>query len=178
MRKIFLLVACCVLMVSALFAQTKLGSEKGVSSIGFMAGYAIDNKSFAAGIDFRYNILAHVRLAPSVIYLFKNNNVSTWYANVDFHYLARITERVTIYPIMGVGLSAWQRDYLVPVTSEDDIEYRKETNSEARLGLNLGAGVERRMTRDIILGAEFKYNLTTDRAHDQAMILTRIAYYF
>jgi opacity protein-like surface antigen len=197
MKKVFLLIVGFVLTASA-FAQTKLGGEKGVSSVGILAGYAVDNKTFTAGFDFRYNVLDRLRLAPSVMYLFTSNyyipeykgyeptpKFNTWYANVDVHYLLRVTREMTIYPLAGVGLSVWQYDLSgLPAIAVDGIGFGYELfpetldDTKVRLGLNLGVGIERRMTRDIILGAEFKYNLTSENLYNQAMILGRVAYYF
>jgi opacity protein-like surface antigen len=188
MKKLLLVLVCITVFVSNSFSQ--YGGEKGVSSIGVTAGYAVDNNAFATGLDFRYNILDRLRLAPSVLYVLENDYRSTWYANVDTHYLLRVTAKTTVYPIAGIGLSVWQLK-IIPEPSlksgesteskgdEEKIsdEYKEKT-SEIRIGLNLGVGVEKRITRDIILGAEFKYNLTTERIYNQAMLLGRVAYYF
>ncbi|MDR3266119.1 MAG: porin family protein [Tannerella sp.] len=186
MKKLLLVLVCISVFVSYSFSQTKYIGEKGVSSVGVIAGYAVDNNAFAMGLDFRYNILDYLRLAPSVLYALEHDSRSTWYANVDAHYLLRTTVKTTVYPIAGIGLSFWKlNNSIIP-----EINLKSELNDETapneggekiskvRIGLNLGAGVERRMTRDIILGAEFKYNLTTERAYNQAMILVRVAYYF
>jgi opacity protein-like surface antigen len=183
MKRLLLLVLCIISFVSTGLSQTEYGGEKGVSSIGVIAGYAVDNKTFAAGLDFRYNILEHIRLAPSVLYLFKQDSTDAWYVNVDAHYLLRATEKITVYPIVGLGLSARKTDAKpAPAESEEgensENSRSKKSTSTVRVGLNMGVGVEKRITKDIILGAEFKYNLTTERIYDQAMFSGRIAYYF
>jgi opacity protein-like surface antigen len=193
MKKILLLFATATLFALPAFPQRGYPGEKGVSSIGIISGYAVENKAFAAGLDFRYNILDRLRLAPSVYHVLKSDSLgaSTWYANIDAHYLARVSGTVTIYPIVGAGVSVWK--YKLPAGLEPEEEEAEETGeeddaaesakkenttSEVRMGLNLGVGVEKRLTKDIILGVEFKYNLTTERIYNQAMLLGRIAYYF
>jgi outer membrane protein X len=162
--------------------------EKGVSSVGGIVGYAVDNKTVAVGVDYRYNIKDRLRLAPSVLYTMKTDDISTWVVNADVHYLARITDEVTIYPAGGLGLSVWNFEYGTPETPGKEVS-GEETSGEGasvvpasetkiRLGLNLGFGGEMRVNKDIIVGAEFRYNLTTERAYDRAMILARVAYYF
>jgi opacity protein-like surface antigen len=182
---------------AACFAQRgniRYKGEKGISSTGVMLGYAVDNKSALIGVDYRYNILDRLRLAPSVLYSLKNNDLDTWYVNADAHYLARITERITIYPVGGIGFSVWNTKNILihPLEelpepevetraeseTESDAETPKETETKMRLGLNLGFGGEMRVTKDIIIGAEFRYNLTSERIYDQAMFLARAAYYF
>jgi opacity protein-like surface antigen len=183
MKKTVLLAVCLMSFVTVGFAQggdiIRRG-EKGISSIGGIFGYAIDRKTAAVGVDFRYNIKDRIRLAPSVLYTLKNEDQSTWIVNADAHYLVRTTEKVTIYPVGGLGLSFWNFEYMTLPTPDDDEEdpAEEETETKTRLGLNLGFGGEMRITRDIIIGAEFRYNLTTERIYDRAMILARAAYYF
>ena len=176
-----LLTVCMFAFVAAGSAQSrsvKYKGEKGVSSVGGILGYAVDNKSVTAGVDYRYNIEDRIRLAPSVLYTLKNENISTLYANADVHYLARITEKITLYPIGGIGLSAWSLSYKGLTGLEELLSPEKDSETKIRLGLNLGFGGEIRVTRDVIAGAEFRYNLTNERIYDQAMILARAAYYF
>lgn len=180
------------------FAQSKTGvkkykGEKGVSSIGVMIGYAVDNKTALIGADYRYNIRDRIRLVPSVLYSLKNEDRSTVYVNADAHYLARVTNKITLYPVGGLGLSIWNFDGIpvIPIlpviptesateTPETETPEAETSGSETkiRIGLNLGFGGEMRITKDIIVGAEFRYNLTSERIYDQAMFLARAAYYF
>ena len=181
MKKTVLLIVCLVAFATNGFAQQrKIKGEKGVSSVGVIAGYAIESEKAVIGIDYRYNVLDRVRIAPSVLYAVKSDYTDTWYANADVHYLARITNKVTLYPLGGLGLSVWNyknpgrshlEELLGGVLDIDD------TETKTRLGLNLGFGGEMRMTKDIICGAEFRYNWTS-RYYNQAMILVRAAYYF
>lgn len=176
MKKVIFLMFCFLFIVTNGFAQSKFKGEKGISSVGGILGYAIESDNAVIGVDYRYNILDKVRLAPSALYIFKKNNTDVLYFNIDAHYLARVKERVTLYPLGGVGVSVW-RYKLSPI-----FENLKVNESETRIGLNLGFGGEVRVTKDIIVGAEFRYNWT--KQHDlwayynQALLLARVAYYF
>ena len=188
MKKLVFIMVCLVAFAIGGFAQSKLSGEKGISSIGVIAGYAIDSKSLTIGADYRYNIMDKVRLAPSALYVLENDYVSSFYANADVHYLARITKNATIYPIGGLGLSFVKFDGYFDIDGHEGIPgygygyggfYNSlKSETKIRIGLNLGFGGEIRMTKDIIIGAEFRYNLTTERVYDQAMLLARAAYYF
>jgi outer membrane protein X len=198
MKKSVLWAACLCFFAAAGSAQrgdTGYRGEKGVSSTGVMLGYAVDNKAALVGVDFRYNVLDRLRLAPSVMYVLKRDNRSAWYVNADAHYLARVTEWITVYPVAGIGFSVRRTDVDVPEEeppipdpedAPDDPEAAEPTEepaaaaslTERRLGLNVGVGGEVRVSRDIILGAEFRYNLTTERVYDQALFSVRVAYYF
>ena len=202
MRRYILLITCLLDFAAAGFAQggrrTPPGrghwdrGEKGVSSIGGIAGYGVENKAALIGIDYRYNIMSRMRLSPSVVYARENNSTSAFYINADAHYLARLSEKATIYPLGCIGVSI--RNERQPVAelpeTETETEPDDETPVEAeavlsdstftriRAGLNLGFGGEIRVTRDLILGIEFRYNLTGRRIYNQAMLAARAAYYF
>ena len=176
MKKLVILSICLVVFVANSFAQNKFSGEKGISSVGVIVGHAIDSKSLTIGADYRYNIQDKIRLAPSALYVLRNDYLSTLYLNADAHYLARITKKATIYPLGGLGVSVWRFNNKIPTSLED--LFNDDSETKVRIGLNLGFGGEMRLSKDMIVGAEFRYNMTTERAYDQAMILIRAAYYF
>jgi opacity protein-like surface antigen len=198
MRRYILLITCLLAFAAAGFAQsgrrTPAGrghwdrGEKGVSSIGGIAGYGVENKAALIGIDYRYNILSRMRLSPSVVYARENNSTSAFYINADAHYLARLSEKATIYPLGGIGVSIRNERQAVaelPEPEPDDetpveaaAALSDSTFTRIRVGLNLGFGGEIRVTRDLILGIEFRYNLTGRRIYNQAMLAARAACYF
>ena len=191
MRKIVILTACLVAFVANSFGQNVIKKgEQGVSSVGVILGHAVTSKSLTVGADYRYNILDRVRLAPSFMYVLKNEGMNSMYLNADAHYLARITKEITIYPIGGLGILSRKFDHFFDPNDygygeegygEDDYGYYQrliKPKTKTYVGLNLGFGGEMRVTKDIIVGAEFRYNLTAERFYDQAMLLARVAYYF
>ena len=177
MKRFVLIMVCFVVFATGGFAQGKHKGEKGVSSVGVIAGHAIESKTFTVGADYRYNIEDRIRLAPSVLYSVKKDYVSSLNINADVHYLARITDVVTIYPLGGLGVTIWNLDRGFIAEQFEDL-FGIDSEKKTRIGLNLGFGGEMRVTKDIIVGAEFRYNLTTERGYNQAMLLARAAYYF
>ena len=186
MKKLVFLTVCLVAFAANGFSQRGYKGEQGVSSVGVIMGHAVSSKAFTIGADYRYNVKDRIRLAPSVLYTMKNSgDISTIYANADAHYLTRITNEITIYPIGGLGVSMRKFENYIGLDDIDDIgdiedllggKIKSETKT--RVGLNLGFGGETRVTKDIVVGAEFRYHLTTERFYDQAMLLARAAYYF
>jgi len=172
--RVIVFIVSFVFMITNGFAQKNLKGEKGVSSVGGIVGYAIENEQAVVGIDYRYNIQDKIRLAPSVLYAIKKDNTETWYFNADAQYLARVTERMTLYPIGGLGVSVWRYS---PMPLLQDFFDVKTIETDVCVGLNLGFGGEIRVTKDIIAGGEFRYNWTK-RGYNQAMLLARVAYYF
>jgi opacity protein-like surface antigen len=206
--KRLIIIAFCIMAVTANgFGQKKSSiGEQGVSSVGMITGWAVDSKEPLVGLDFRYNIGPRLRLAPSLLYTINTEDISSLYFNADAHYLVRLTRTTTIYPLAGLGLQ--NRKIKLPAFTpglyatiaktyagegegegegEDEGEGEEDeakdkakevTDSHTRLGLNIGFGIENRISQDIILGVEFRHNFTTERIYDQAMLAVRIAYYF
>ena len=182
MKKFVFLSMCLFAFAANGYSQKSYEGEKGVSSVGVIAGHVVSHKGFTIGVDYRYNVKDKIRLAPSALYVMKNDKVSSFYINADAHYLARITNKLTLYPIGGVGVSFWKKkslvNTLIGIIHIPEYEYEYESETVSRMGLNLGLGAEMRLTKDIIVGAEFKNNITHDRVFDQLMLLARVAYYF
>ena len=176
MKKLLFLCVYMLFCIANVFAQSNLKGEKNISSIGGIFGYAIESEKAVVGVDFRYNVLDRLRLAPSILYAVKKDYTDIWYFNADVHYLARISPTVTIYPIGGLGFSAWTIHYKSNSLLEEILR-PKNDETNIRVGLNLGFGGEMRVSKDIIVGAEFRYNWT-ERYYNHAMLLARIAYYF
>jgi opacity protein-like surface antigen len=200
--KRLIIIAFCIMAVTANgFGQKKSSiGEQGVSSVGVIAGWAIDSKEPLVGIDFRYNIGPRLRLAPSLLYTINTEDISALYFNADVHYLVRLTRTMTIYPLAGLGLhnrkikfpalpeltdpfvKTFAKTYADEGEEDEEDEAKDKveevTDSHTRLGLNIGFGFENRITEDLILGVEFRHNFTTERFYDQAMLTVRLAYYF
>jgi len=176
MKKVLLISVCAVVLIMNSSAQNNLKGEQGVSSVGLIGGYAIESDKAVVGVDYRYNVLNKLRLAPSVLYGVKKDYVDTWYLNADVNYLARVSENITLYPIGGLGLSVWtyRKNDKLPIIGIDPLA---KTETHVRAGVNIGLGSEVRLTEDIIVGFEFRYNWT-ERHYNQAMLLMRVAYYF
>ncbi len=100
--KKFFMIACMMLMSTAMFAQ----NEAGKMAIGVQGSYGLhkDYKNFGAGIKFQYNITEAFRGEAAGNYFFKKDYVSMWDANINFHYLIPIGDKLNVYPIVGATL--------------------------------------------------------------------------
>lgn len=155
MKKIVLLCLFAAIAVSG-YAQ------KGHASAGVRTGYAFEYETVTFGVDFRYNILPDVRIAPGVTYMFRGDGVKGWYLDLDAHYVIDVSRMFSFYPIGGLGLSIW--------------DGKGWAGSRTRLGPNVGLGGEFRITDELSVGMDFKYNIISD--FDQALFGVRVAYHF
>lgn len=137
-------------------------AQRGRASAGVRLGYALDYETATIGVDYRRDILPDVRLALSQTYMIRNNGMTAWYMDADAHYVVTVSPMFSFYPIGGCGLSVW---------SPAEVE-----GSYVRPGLNVGLGGELRLTREIAVGVDMKYNLV--QTYHQALIAARVAWYF
>jgi hypothetical protein len=138
-------------------------AQQGHTSVGAWMGYAAEWETVTLGVDYRYNFLPDFRLAPSLTYMVRNKNMSAWYRDADCHYIVVVSDLFSFYPIGGMSLSAWR-------------PHRFGTDAVARLGLNVGLGAELRLSPEISVGLDMKYNITS--TYDQALVAFRAAYHF
>lgn len=166
MKKLFMLIVMAAVSLGAV-AQT----DKGDSSFGFNVGYGFDSENALLGIDYRYNLIDEVRLAPSLTYFVKNNGLSVWAIDMNAHYIVKLSDMFGFYPLAGLSLSFWKFGDLFW-----DGRHHHGSINRTRFGANIGLGGEVYATNQITVGLEVKYNIIKD--FDQAMLGVRVGYNF
>ena len=94
------------------------------------------------GAKFQYGLTDAIRVEPSFNYYLEKDGLSLWDANVNFHYLFDVADKVKVYPLAGIGLSHWDA-----------------ASSVNELAVNLGAGAEYQLNDQWAVGAELKYQI-------------------
>lgn len=194
------MIACMMLMSTAMFAQ----NEAGKMAIGVQGSYGLhkDYKNFGAGIKFQYNITEAFRGEAAGNYFFKKDNVSMWDANINFHYLIPIGDKLNVYPIVGATLvgvkldvgdaidsgydAAWKAAQAQGMSKADFDKYWKEaegvvedqvgSTSETKFGFNAGAGIEYFISENFKINFEAKYQYVKD--FDRPVLTIGAAYVF
>ena len=134
MKKFVLLLACMVCGYMQSFAQT----NRGDSSLGFNLGYGFESENATLGIDYRYNITDEVRVAPSLTYFVKADNLSAVALDVNAHYVVQLSDVFGFYPLAGVDLSFWKWHHAK--LDVNDFGKKDNNHKETRLGVNSGFG--------------------------------------
>ena len=139
MKKLFFVI-CMMLMSVATFAQ------QGKMTIGIHGDYMLDSpKNFGIGANVGYEVINNVRGVAEFNYLFKKDHWSYWNVEINGEYLFKVGDAFTIYPLVGIDLLG------------ATLSYDGESNSESKLGLNLGGGVEYQLMENLALKAEYNY---------------------
>lgn len=142
MKKLFV-VMCMVLVSAASFAQK---TDKGDMSIGAHFNYMIDSPhNLGAGVNIGYMFMDHVRGVGEFNYFFKKDYASYWNVEANVEYLFHVGDSFTVYPLVGLDLLGQRYD---------DGSF---SNTDTKLGLNLGVGVEYPIASMLSLKAEFNY---------------------
>lgn len=151
------------------YAGNNYKSEK---TVGLTAGYHSCNRSAIAGVEFTYRFSKHFRIAPEVLYVFRNNNKDALCLNINADVPFPLSERWEVYPFAGITYSSWTRHRANRQLSDDpDVGDRT-----SRLGINAGAGANLNIASSLRLGVSACY--TAVREYNGVEILASIAYRF
>lgn len=169
MKKLLVMFMLTLFSMGA-FAQT----EQGQSAFGFNLGYNFNDIGNASlGIDYRYCLTDEVRLTPSFSHLIKNDGLSAWAIDMNAHYIFKLSEMCSFYPLAGLSLSFWKADL---GGFSDILGTDLGSAKETYFGVNLGLGGEIYATDQITVGLEAKYNIIKD--FDGAAVAVRVGYSF
>lgn len=136
--------------------------ESGQMSAGVSAGYVSHTKSPAVSADFSYAFSKRFVLAPSLTYVFPNNEKEAVMFNLDYHGPWQLDKsgHWYVYHIIGVNFASWKKTETVTVRDDVDAkaETRKESVRQNRVGLDFGAGLAWYCRPDLKISLEGKLN--------------------
>ncbi len=135
-------------------------AQKGQPALGINLGYGTETESLGIGIKAQYFLTNSLRAEASANYFFEKDNLSMWDLNLNAHYLFKVANKLSVYPIVGMTLA----------------NFDSHGNTKSRIGVNLGGGIEHNLTRNISINAEAKYQLVND--FDQGVFSIGAAYRF
>jgi len=143
MKTVFLKKAAIAIIAVVTMSMAANAQEKGSIAVGgnlvFGSGNSYSNVGF--GPKLQYNITDPIRLEGSYTYFLKKNNWSMWDVSVNAHYLFSVTDEITVYPLAGIGILS------------------AGGGSDNEFGLNLGAGIDYKLTRNLFVNGEVKYKI-------------------
>ncbi len=145
--KRFFVILVAVLCFSAINAEAQ---EKGQMAAGVNfnlgAGYGGGYSNFGIGAKFQYSFTDHIRVEPAFTYYFKKDYLSMWDFFANVHYVfGMANDRLNLYPLAGVGVLGAKASVL------------GFSASTTNFGINLGGGVEYKLSDKFALRAEIKY---------------------
>jgi outer membrane protein X len=145
--------------------------EKGDMAAGgnLVMGLGNSYTNFGIGAKFQYNVTNPIRLEADFTYFLKKDYVSMWDFSVYGHYLFPIADKLTAYPLVGLGMLGTSASY--------DFGYGYSGSASAsEFGFNVGGGLDYKLTDKLILNAELKYKFAG--TWDRLLISAGAAYKF
>ena len=155
LRKVAIVAIAVVTMSLAVNAQ-----EQGDMAVGanLVLGYNSDFTDFGVGGKFLYNVSDAIRLEGAVTFFLPKDyfgvKLSFWDLSVNGHYLLPVSDKFTLYPLVGLGIQGWKLK-----VSESGISV-SDTGSD--LCFNLGGGFDYKLTDQLFLNCELKYRIVED----------------
>lgn len=159
-----------ILIIIALFSPVMAVAGDRVT-VGVRGGFTTTHDAPVAGLFLQYRFSGHFRLAADVDYYFKHNGVDAFAFNIDAHAPFTIVPgKLTVYPLVGASLTSWNLP-VADTESDDDSSSRRN-----RVGINVGGGVEYRLTENTKIGFEAKYSAV--RHYDGGIFSLSLGYCF
>lgn len=151
------------LAVVTIFAY---GQEKNDIAVGGNISYELnDYNNFGLTGKFQWNITDGLRLEPSASFYFEKDNVKMWDMNANLHYVFKITDVLNLYPLGGLSIVGI------------DTKILGEDYDDTQLGINFGGGIEYKLTHNLSIGGELRYQYLDDWK-DRITLAAGITYRF
>lgn len=157
-------------MCVALTALCASAQQTGDMAVGVNLGVAPSLQSgmsvtnFGIGAKFQYNVTTPIRLEADLDYWFKSSGVDVFDITANVHYLFNITDKIKVYPLVGIGYA--HSGIGVTIEVDEDLKdlmekYEEESentsSSASNFLFNVGAGAEYALNDKLSVGAEIKY---------------------
>lgn len=156
--------------------------EKGdvAAGINLGLGFGDSYTNYGLGAKLQYNFTAPIRAEASFTYFPKKDYLSVWDLSLNLHYLIPIADKLTFYPLAGVGLLN-TKAHMSSVLDDLDgwgsiIDVEFEDYSSSKVAFNVGLGLDYKLTDNIIANIEGKYKIADD--FNRTLISIGIAYKF
>lgn len=142
-----LLVSIAALIAPFLTAGTA-SAQTGEKTLGLAGGFATYNNGGYANVYFQYSFAKHIRIAPEIGYIFRNEGKSGFEFSVDMHFPFRLAKAFSIYPLVGFTFNNWS--------------YEGHDHSRSRAGVDFGGGFDIYLTSNLKLSLQGKYSAMND----------------
>lgn len=157
----------------ALAAVCTAFAQKGESAVGINIGAAPSLESgqsitnFGIGAKYQYGLTDAFRLEGAFNYGFKNKGVDVMELSANAHYLVNLSEKVTFYPLVGVGYARVGGVISIDEEPEvdldnNDVNFNSSSASSNKFLVNVGIGAEYALSANLSLGLEVKYQYIKD----------------
>jgi outer membrane protein X len=165
-KRVFLLGFATLMAVASVFAQEKGDKAAGA---GLSIGTGDSYTNIGLGAKFQYNVTDPIRLEGAFTYFLKKDYLSMYDLSVYGHYLFPVADKITVYPIVGLGI-------LSSKVSFPDFGFNLGSATHSDFAFTLGGGVDYAVTDKVLIYADLKYKIADYM--DRMIISAGVAYKF
>jgi outer membrane protein X len=148
-----------ILLIAAVATTATVSAQKGSMAAGgsVVLGSGDSYTNYGIQGKFRYGITDPIRLEGSFTYFLKKDYTSMWDFSVNGHYLFPVGEKLTVYPLAGLGLLG----VTVSTPTIDLGEWGSYggSYSDSEFGFNLGGGLDYELQSNLLLNVELRYTI-------------------
>ncbi|MDR0395440.1 MAG: porin family protein [Tannerella sp.] len=172
MKNVFLKRVAVTMIAVLTMSVAAQAQEKGDMAVGanLVLGSGDSFTNYGVGAKFQYNVLNPLRLEGSFTYFLKKDYTTMWDLSVNGHWLFPIADKITVYPLAGVGILNYGYDFDLGGWGV------KASGSTSDFAFNLGGGIDLKLTDQLIFNAEVKYKISD--VWDRLLVSAGIAYKF
>lgn len=152
MKKLLLAVAFVASTLGA-FAQSEKGEKSLIGNIGVQS----DPGRFLIGVQGRYVIADHIRLAPDASFIFPKDKVTGLDVNLNVHYVFDVDKNVSLYPLAGIAM---QNARYAGGEEFPGLDHKTKSKGFTDWGFNLGAGGSYDLGGNRFANLELKYTFS------------------
>jgi outer membrane protein X len=149
MKKGVLLTLISLTFCAASYAQVRIG--------GFL-GYGSEVEQLAIGANAEFFLNEKMAIAPSLAFYLPEENgpykLNVWELNGNFHYYFVSEDMISVYGLGGLNFTS------VHVKIDGGGFFDDVDDSETEIGLNIGGGINFKVTDKIIPFGELKYAIS------------------
>ncbi len=146
-RKFTSVIAMAAIAAGAMLMSAQASAQKGEKTLGLAGGFATYNNGGYANLYFQYQFAPHVRIAPEIGYIFRNEGKSGFEISADVQFPFKLGSGFGIYPLVGLTLNNWSYS---------------GGGHATRGGFDFGAGFDIYLTSYLKMTLQGKYSLMND----------------
>ena len=149
MKKVFKKVA--VIAIVAVTMSVSAAAQQGEKAVGgnLILGTGGSYSHVGIGGKFLFNVTDPIRLAGEFDLFPKKDFMSWWDFSVYGHYLIPVSDKVAVYPSVGLGM----------VGAKVDFGIRGLSYSDSWFAFSLGGGIDFALTDNLALTGELRYKM-------------------
>lgn len=114
------------------------------------------------GAKFQYNITTPIRVEGAFTFIPSSDRLGMWDLFVNAHYLIPVMRKLNVYPIAGLGLMKYKSEGGYFMLDDAVILDTKVEGNYTIFGVNIGGGVEYKLSRKVSLQGELRYIIGFD----------------